>query len=341
MRQGLRGAGKIAVLIVVAVALVGAGYVLASRTIAPVSQSRTSGSTTASYDMGGVPAAIKPGAADKAAQGVGGAMPTAESVSPAATATSGQVVVRTGAMELRVTDAEKSLAKLRTIAAGQGGEVTDANLSSGAGGQPVPLTAESATPVPSTAWATIRVPAENLDALVKSVSELGTVVSVSVQASDVTEQAIDLEARLTNLRAEEVRLRELLDRAVKVEDVLAVDRELARVRGEVESLDAQLTYLKRQAARATLTVTLSEPAPITGTQGGWRLREAIAAGFAGAQALLALFVTAAIAISPLLLIGLLGWAVVRLVRKRRSDTESSEAPRATDEPDTATRDDAE
>jgi len=98
----------------------------------------------------------------------------------------------------------------------------------------------------------IRVPPERLDALMDSVAALGDVESRSVGVEDVTERVIDAEARLNSLRASRDRLRQLLERAGTVQDVIAVERELARVQGEIESLEARLTALRSQVALSEL-----------------------------------------------------------------------------------------
>ena len=112
----------------------------------------------------------------------------------------------------------------------------------------------------------IRVPPDRLDALMDSVAALGDVESRSVGVEDVTERVIDAEARLNSLRASRDRLRQLLERAGTVQDVIAVERELARVQGEIESLEARLTALRGQVALSELSVTLRQR-PVLGPLG--------------------------------------------------------------------------
>ncbi len=244
--------------------------------------------------------------------------------SPSATAETGDtLVIVNGSMELRVKDVESSLDSLRLSVTKAGGEITDLNVTAG-GSDIVPMPLEStggdaATRGPASAIVTIRVPAENLDALRNDVSTLGQVLSQSATASDVTEQAIDLEARLRNLRAEEARLRTFLSKTDKIGDLLAVERELARVRGEIESMDAQLTYLERQAARATLTVLLSEPGPVVQPAGdSWGLKDAITRGIQATAALMSTMITVAIPLAFLALVALVVVLPVRNALRRRS-----------------------
>ncbi len=104
----------------------------------------------------------------------------------------------------------------------------------------------------------LRVPPDRLEALMDSAAALGSVDVRTVVVEDVTEQVVDVEARLAALRASRDRLRQLLDRSASVTDVVAVERELARVQAEIESLEARLTALRGHVNLSDLTVQLEE-----------------------------------------------------------------------------------
>jgi hypothetical protein len=178
-------------------------------------------------------------------------------------------------------------------------------------------------------WVTVRVPAAAFEAFVDEVSALGTVKYQSEATEDVTQQHVDLAARLENLRAEEKRLREFFDAAKNVNEMLAIEQELSRVRGEIESLDAQVEYLERQAAMATVTIELTEPKPVVRPDGeSWGFADAITNGFRGAAGVIKIAITALIATSPLWLTGLALLAVIRaIVRRRRASRASGESDR--------------
>jgi hypothetical protein len=112
----------------------------------------------------------------------------------------------------------------------------------------------------------VRVPAARLDALMDSAAMVGEVDSRTVTASDVTEQLVDLEARLSALRATRDRLRQLLERADEVQDVISVERELGRVQGELESLEGRLQLMRTQVAMSELTVRITQK-PVLGPLG--------------------------------------------------------------------------
>ncbi|HXQ78067.1 MAG TPA: DUF4349 domain-containing protein [Gemmatimonadaceae bacterium] len=107
--------------------------------------------------------------------------------------------------------------------------------------------------------ATLRVPAPALDATLASLKPLGQVVSESQGGDDVTEQVVDIAARLANARHTESRLTQVLrERTGKVSDVLEAEREIARVREEIERLDADRTNLDRRVTYATVTLEVTE-----------------------------------------------------------------------------------
>jgi hypothetical protein len=168
-------------------------------------------------------------------------------------------------------------------------------------------------------YVTVRVPVEDFEVFVTDVSKLGTVRSQSESSDDVTQQHVDLSARLKNLQAEEVRLRDFFDAAKDVKDMLAIEQELSRVRGEIESMDAQVSYLERQAAMATITIELTEPGSIVSPGGDdWGFRDAITAGIRGAAQVLKVLIVVVITVAPYALVGLLAFFAIRaIVRARR------------------------
>lgn len=259
---------------------------------------------------------VAPGERTGAADGAGDAVLGYSGNAPVAES----MVVRTAAIELQVRDIDKGVARIRALAAAHGAQIEQLSVSGGIG-QPIPLAEGSVSTVPSPASAQIvlRVPAEKLDAAQRAAATVGTVLSQSSSQSDVTQQHIDLSARLDNLKAEEQRLRTFFDRATKVAEMLQIETELSRVRGEIESMQAQVDYLERQAAMSTLTIALTEPAPITSVgASGWGLGAALHTGVLVTAALFRAAITAAV---PLLAVGvplLIVVLIVRAVLRRRS-----------------------
>ncbi|SFL09211.1 protein of unknown function [Halogranum rubrum] len=160
-------------------------------------------------------------------------------------------LIRTGEIRLQVDDFESAEANLTAAVESQGGYVSD--------------TTQQVHGWENETWTTgtlvLRVPKENFSALFETVKAEGEVQESSTATQDVTDQVVDLEARLGNLRAERDRLRTLYDRANETEDVLRVGQELSKTQEEIERLEARLRALEGRVAYSTVTVNLSEPEP--------------------------------------------------------------------------------
>jgi hypothetical protein len=110
-----------------------------------------------------------------------------------------------------------------------------------------------------TLTATLRIPADRLDAALGEIKKLGRVTRESQGSDEVTEQYTDLVARLANSRHTEQRLVEILrTRTGKVEEVLEVEREIASVREEIERMEAQRKSLENRVALSTVSLELRE-----------------------------------------------------------------------------------
>ncbi len=150
-------------------------------------------------------------------------------------------IVKTGDITIEVPNVASALARVRTMAVQLGGYV---------GGSQAGTLDDRAT-------LTLRIPADKFDDAIARLHEFdGTVLSETTTEQDVTSAIVDLEARLTNLQASEAQYRLLLAKAVKVDDILAVQSHLDDVRGQIEQLQAQHKELAGLADLATLTVSL-------------------------------------------------------------------------------------
>jgi hypothetical protein len=167
-----------------------------------------------------------------------------------------RLIIRTGQASIEVDSLEPSMAELRRIVQRVGGFVADASVQSGRN------QLRSAT-------LQLKVPASRFDDLTQALEPLGRLQFVNVAAEDVSEEFVDLTARVANSRRLEDRLVELLrTRTGKLQDVLTVERELARVREEIERMEGRMRFLKTSAQLSTLSVNLFEPAPIVASHPG-------------------------------------------------------------------------
>lgn len=224
-------------------------------------------------------------------------------VTPSVEITSLRRVIRTGQLSVEVERFDDAARRLVAIAEGAGGFVADSSYA-GDG------SASRGTFV-------LRVPAARFGEVLRQVEALGEVRRRQISGQDVTEEFVDLEARIRNLERQEARLLAFMDRATKIPDLLAIESEVTRVRGEVERLTGRLRFLANKVDLATVTAEVSQK-PEKTPGGLWdfdRTLARIEAAFLNTvrQMLGALEVLAAFAaaILPLALLGGLGWMAIR------------------------------
>ena len=154
-------------------------------------------------------------------------------------------IVRYGNLSLEVNDVDDALGLVTTIIESAGGYISSSSRSGE--GEYLYLSV------------TLRVPAAEFSAVMASLRSEGEVLYEDIYSYEVTMQVLDLEARLENLRASESAFLKLLDRAQTVADVVAVQSELSRIQGDIESFEAQLSGVKDQIDMASVIVSLSLP----------------------------------------------------------------------------------
>jgi hypothetical protein len=241
------------------------------------------------------------GGSDEGGPGPGGEGPNA--------APAEQRIIRTGELTVEVDRLPAALAAVRSLALELGGYVGD----SSAGG------------LADSAMLTLRIPAPRFGDALTRLREMdgAEVVSEATREEDVTGQIVDIEARIRNLAASEASYRVLLERAQRIDDVLAVQARLDEVRGEIEQLEAQLENVTAQADLSTLTVTLIPREEPVETQAatwdpGADLQRAVAALVGIGQALLSALIWFAIVWLPILLVlGILAIIALRGVLEVR------------------------
>lgn len=108
----------------------------------------------------------------------------------------------------------------------------------------------------------VRVPATQFDAAMQSVEGLGRVLDSQITSEDVTEQYVDTDAQLRNLKKTEERLLEHLSRTGKLSDTLLIETELTRVRESLNELEGKLRFMSHRITFCTISLTFKEPAHI-------------------------------------------------------------------------------
>jgi hypothetical protein len=168
----------------------------------------------------------------------------------------------------------------------------------------------------------LRVPADRFQSALDEIrSTADTVIMETVKGEDVTEEFIDVEARLKAQKALEQQYLEIMKRASSVEDALYVQGELAEVRGEIEKVEGRKRYLENQSSLSTIKVKLQTPAAISASSTNFnsRLGESFGAGLDVALNFILGLVTLVVGALPFaLVIGLPGFLIVRhFWRKQR------------------------
>lgn len=130
---------------------------------------------------------------------------------------------------------------------------------------------------------TVRVPSQNFDVFIKSISEgVSYFERKEISAADVTEQYIDLDSRLKNKRKLEARYLEILQKATKISEILEIEKQISIIRQEIEAKEGQLKYLESRISESTITIefykTIAQKEGVK-TSYGSKIWTAIKSGF--------------------------------------------------------------
>ncbi|MEV5416354.1 DUF4349 domain-containing protein [Streptomyces albogriseolus] len=180
---------------------------------------------------------------ESAKQGAPGG--TADRSAPSAPRIAAEHIIRTASLTVRVKDVPTALDEARTAITGAGGYVGDETTRRDSQGH-------------ERTRVVLRVPVDAYDRVLATLEGTGTLVERNASAVDVTDQVVDVESRIRSQRASVARIRELMDRATRLSDVVTLEGELSGRQADLESLLARQASLKDRTSLATITLTLSE-----------------------------------------------------------------------------------
>lgn len=227
----------------------------------------------------------------------------------------GRRIIRHASLNVDLPDVEQGVARLTGVVESVGGFVSST---------------DSQVDQRGTARATITafVPPGQFSKVLGGLDSIGHVTRRQIGGQDVSEEFVDLEARIRNLERHETQLLTFMGRAQKVADLLSLENELARVRGEIERAAGRLRFLKTRTDLATIQVALVR-APLVAPPDGLfprfieQVRQALAEGWSTAFGLALAAAVLAAQLSPLAIPALTAWAFYRRRMARRSSSLSA------------------
>jgi hypothetical protein len=234
--------------------------------------------------------------------------------------TTERLVIKNGSLSMAVDDPLVSRDNIARMAEAMGGFVVSADMYQQA--------LDNGIKVPQVSMV-IRVPAERLDealATIKAETDQ-PIINENLSSQDVTAEYTDLNSRLVNLQAAEEQLQEIMNDAVRTEDVLSVYSQLVSVREQIELIKGQMKYYEQSAALSSINIQLianaaMQPITIAGWQPGGVAKEALQSLIRTLQSLVNFGIQLVIYIIPVLLIifvpiGLIIWGITRLIKRGR------------------------
>ena len=217
-------------------------------------------------------------------------------------------LVRTATVDLRSDDVLKAIGDVKDRAQSVGGFAGQENSTKDRGS------------------VTVRVPSSELDRVVKDLASIGEVTRSEVRSEDVTDQLVDVEARIATQKASVDRLRVLFERAGTTAEIAQIESELTKRQSELESMQRRSESLKGKVSLATLTVQVSRVAiaPPPPAEAGFG--SAFIGGWNALLAVLGGILIGVGAVLPFVLVLAVPAVIgIYLVRRRRSVTRTNEA----------------
>jgi Domain of unknown function (DUF4349) len=231
------------------------------------------------------------------------------------TAAAPSMLIRTGNAQIEVDSLEIAMQQVRDLAQRLGGFIANTQLSSG---RDQIRSASMEMKIPVARWTQV----------LEGLKPIGKVEALNEFTQDVGEEYVDVTARVQNAKRLEGRLIELLaNRTGRLSDVLSVERELARVREEIERYEGRLRYLRTRAAMSSMSVTVHEAFPVVSARGETGvLGDAFKQAWRNFVGFIAGIISLTGILIPLAAIGVLAWLVWRRWWRRRPPPRSDAPP---------------
>ena len=227
-------------------------------------------------------------------------------------------IIRNADLQLEANAPEEAQTKISQIAESKGGFVVETQSSG----------SDAKATIRDTVTMTVRVPSAKFDEALNEIRQTGSrVIAENIKGEDVTEEFIDIEARLKTQKALEAQFLEIMKRSNTVADALNVQTEIARVRGDIEKIEGRRRFLESQSSLSTVKVKLQTPAAFSANTAGFfgKLGQAFGSGFDAALSFILFFVTVLTALLPFfLLIVLPLYFVIRYFLRKTGKRKSAD-----------------
>lgn len=227
-------------------------------------------------------------------------------------------IIKDGNARIETKEFDKSLAAVDSLIAQTGGFAEARNISGNSMNKS------------SMRYATIvfRVPAKDFEFIMQSMTSVGTVITSNTSGTDITEQYVDLETRVKNLKIQEQTLQSLMAKAEKIEDVITLESRMSELRYEIESIENQLKNYDRLVQYSRISISLNEVVEVTqikpvartlGERAGEAFNDAIDTFVTGLEDFTLWIVANWIGLVCILVLTLAVWIVLRRVFRKKAE----------------------
>jgi hypothetical protein len=253
-------------------------------------------------------AVVPQGTAAAQAPASSAAKPAANGAVPTTARPPGTRLQLTASVTLQVPNGrfDGALSDVIALVEAAGGYISGQNAQAADAGQPL-----------RSGQVTFQVPSGNLDSVLASLRGKGTAQSVNVSGNDVSQQYVDLQARLSNAEAQRDAMLALMQQARSVNDTIQIENQLGQITGQIEELKGQIDYLDHTTSYSTLAVTIREAAAAA-SHDEWGVQTAASQAVHNFTSVLAFLIVAIGTLAPLVVVAAVAFLGGRMAWRRLS-----------------------
>lgn len=223
-----------------------------------------------------------------------------------------RMIVKTGTMSVETDNYDEAEKRISEIVKKYNGYVFGSSSSVNSGGK-------------KQGSIILKIPSDKFDYIIPEISQTGKVMSRNISSSDVTEEYIDLEARMKTQKELEQRLLKLItEKAAKLSDIIEIENKISEVRRNIESTEGRMKFLRSQSDLSTLTVSVYEHSLLETSSGGgffYELGQGLKKGLKGFTQVASGSIAILVALLPVFIIVYIVFVIIRkIIIKHRTKT---------------------